>query len=305
MATDNPDEDFQQELLELFSAEAEEWLVQANHSLVKLQQGPKPEETAELMDVIQTSITNLGGSAATVDLPEVEQLAYSLLPVIESLRSLGGSLSPEQCQSLMDRIHKISLSVPKPAAASSSDPTPVSSPANGSLFDKLCDLQTRQAQTGHSERNILQVLIETLRNNPKPEGPNDSALVTKFLRELEGQDEEYLKKIEDQLDQVFQAMTALQRSPESFGPGTTELESALVTIDILQTNSIHVHATSLARFFHGLQSFFNVISEKGIAVVTKRISAVESRLGAVVPMAQQWVEMGRLEREAIGKVLSS
>lgn len=305
MATDSPDEDFQQELLELFSAEAGEWLSQARQSLLQLQQGSKPEESPQLLDVIQTSMTNLGGSAATVDLPEVEQLAYSLLPVLESLRSLGGSLSPEQCQSLMDRIHHIGLLVQK---LGFSAPPPVPSaaePASSTLFEKLCNLQKGQAQAGLTERNIMQVLLQLLRDNPKPDGPNDSALVTKFLRELEGQDEELLKKIEEDFEQVFQAMALLKRSPESFETGSTELESALVIIDILQSNAIHVRAMSLARFFQGLQAFFNVISEQGVAIVAQRIAAVESRLGAVVPMAQQWVEMGRIEREAISKVLST
>lgn len=305
MATENQDEEFQQELLELFSAEAEEWLSQANKSLVQLKLKPKPEETTQLLDVIQTSITNLGGSAATVDLPEVEQLAYSLLPVLESLRSHGGNLSFEQCQSLINRIQKISAAIQQLGFSTSlAEPSAPSAPKQ-SLYDKLCELQKGQVQLGHDGRNIVQKLIDVLQKIPKSEWSQDEAHATKFLRELEGQDEEFLKKIEEQFDHVFQAMAALKRSPESFEAGTTELEPALVMIDILQTNATHVNALNLVMYFQGLQAFFNVISDKGVALVAKRITAVESRLGAVVPMAQQWVEMGRIERETIGKVLSS
>ncbi len=305
MATENQEEDFQQELLELFAAEAAEWLSQANKSLVQLKLKPKPEETSQCLDTIQTCITNLGGSAATVELPEVEQLAYSLLPVLESLRSLGGNLSPEQCQSLIDRVQKIASAIQQRGLAASIVESLADSPPSQSLYDKLCQLREDQSQTDPSSRHIVQKLIEVLQKIPKSDWSQDEGHATKFLRELEGQDEEFLKNIEEQFDQVFQAMTALRQSPESFEAGTLELESALMTLDILQTNAIHVKATNLALFFNGLQAFFNVISEKGVALVSKRIAAVESRLGAVVPMAQQWVEMGRMEREMIGKVLSS
>jgi hypothetical protein len=38
-------------------------------------------------------------------------------------------------------------------------------------------------------------------------------------------------------------------------------------------------------------------------MLAQRLAAVESRLQALVPMAEQWVSIGRVERAAIAEIL--
>ena len=71
MAADTTD-DFQKELVDLFVQEAHEWLQNIHVALDELQQGPAPERHAKLIETISAGVMNLGGSAATINLPDVE-----------------------------------------------------------------------------------------------------------------------------------------------------------------------------------------------------------------------------------------
>ena len=79
-------DDFQKELVDLFVQEAQEWLQNIHVALDELQQSPAPERHAKLIETISAGVTNLGGSAATIDLPDVEQASFKALPLIEAIR---------------------------------------------------------------------------------------------------------------------------------------------------------------------------------------------------------------------------
>jgi hypothetical protein len=68
MAAETED-DFQKELVELFVLEAHEWLQNIHVALDELQQAPVPERHAMLIGTISAGVTNLAGSAATINLP--------------------------------------------------------------------------------------------------------------------------------------------------------------------------------------------------------------------------------------------
>src|SRR6476661_8627205 len=67
MSGDTSDE-FQKELVDLFVQEAHEWLQNIHVALDELQQGPPPERHAALIGTLTAGVTNLGGSAATINL---------------------------------------------------------------------------------------------------------------------------------------------------------------------------------------------------------------------------------------------
>ena len=75
MAAGTPD-DFQKELVDLFVQEAHEWLQNIHVALDELQQGPAPERHAKLIGTITAGVTNLGGSAATLNLSDVEHASF-------------------------------------------------------------------------------------------------------------------------------------------------------------------------------------------------------------------------------------
>src|SRR6267143_1878438 len=84
MAADTTD-DFQKELVDLFVQEAHEWLQNIHVALDELQQGPAPERHAKLIETISAGVTNLGGSAATINLPDVTHASFAAIPCVERI----------------------------------------------------------------------------------------------------------------------------------------------------------------------------------------------------------------------------
>ena len=80
------EDDFQKELVELFGQEAQEWLIQIHSALTELESQPDLDRHTQLVDAIVRGITSLGGSAATVNLSDVERATFALLPFIDTLK---------------------------------------------------------------------------------------------------------------------------------------------------------------------------------------------------------------------------
>ncbi len=87
------DDEFQKELIALFAQEAQEWLQQIHVALDELQQGPPADRHLKLAHTIKAGLTNLGGSAATINLHEVEQASFSGLPLVEAVEDPSVPLS--------------------------------------------------------------------------------------------------------------------------------------------------------------------------------------------------------------------
>jgi hypothetical protein len=59
------------------------------------------------------------------------------------------------------------------------------------------------------------------------------------------------------------------------------------------------------QFFHGLHSFLTILSQKTIDIVPPRLEAVEVRMKRIIPIAEQWVEIGKKERAAVQQLVRS
>ena len=62
-------------------------------------------------------------------------------------------------------------------------------------------------------------------------------------------------------------------------------------------------AANIALFLNGLRTFLRVTIHQKPTAVRERLNAVKERLVALVPLAQQWVDVGRVERAAIFDIL--
>ncbi len=80
------EDDFQKELIDLFGQEAQEWLGQIHSALAELEGQPDADRHRQLVDAVVRGITSLGGSAATVNLPDVERATFALLPFIDTVK---------------------------------------------------------------------------------------------------------------------------------------------------------------------------------------------------------------------------
>lgn len=322
MSVDSPDDEFQKELLELFSVEAQEWLEQARCALAELEHLPDTAASSKHLEVIHRGMTNLGGSAATVELPDIEEAAYAILPLLDTLRNQSAGPSPTQCATLRERLNTITGAIGQIGAAGTAVPpgdsihpldesteltmSPPTPETRRSPLDALLHLQESFGQNAHPHRNVVGLVIEKVKAERLDEqDPLTVSVITRFLRELEGVDEEFLALVQKQMPDITEAVSALKRThPE--GPVVHgSLEPILGVLRNLEEKAQHVHAMPPREFFGGLHSFLTVVTTRGVSLVMGRLDAVEFRLGAVIPMVQQWVEMGRTEREAIVDLLSS
>src|SRR5262249_23128178 len=100
-------DDFQKELVDLFAQEASEWLQNIHVALDELQQGPAPVQHAKLIEIILAGVTNLGGSAATINLSEVKQASFATIPFTEAFRDPLKAFSVQAFFSLCKQLGQI------------------------------------------------------------------------------------------------------------------------------------------------------------------------------------------------------
>ena len=169
MASDLNDEDFRNELVELFALEAEEWLQQAKTAVQDLQREQGAQANPKLLEIIQQALSNLGGSAATVELPDIEKLAYGMLPTLEAIRSESDPASSGHLTSIQESLERLTENIRaisgEPAGAEESDAiddiAAAMEPASPHIsLDALRRVHEQLAQAGRASRNLLEVVIE-------------------------------------------------------------------------------------------------------------------------------------------------
>jgi len=57
------------------------------------------------------------------------------------------------------------------------------------------------------------------------------------------------------------------------------------------------------QFFHGLHNFLVIRSQKVVEIAAARLEGVESRLKRILPVTEQWIELGKKERTAIEQLV--
>ena len=104
-------------------------------------------------------------------------------------------------------------------------------------------------------------------------------------------------------DSTRHAGLTIGRASEAHALSLQALEPIFHDIDILSEAAERVSAANITLFLHGLRTFLRVTAHQSPAAVRERLDAVKERLIALVPLAQQWVDIGRVERSAIFDIL--
>lgn len=84
--TADQDDQFQEDVLTLFAEEGLEWVGHIKAALEELDKGATPEREPKLYETIIRSLTNLMGSAATVDLASLQQLTLAIILLLQAVR---------------------------------------------------------------------------------------------------------------------------------------------------------------------------------------------------------------------------
>ena len=86
MSIETSEDQFQEEVLQLFAEEGLEWIKQIKVALQELESGPTPDKEKKHYDIILRCLTNLMGSAATVDLTALQKLILTLVPLLQAMQ---------------------------------------------------------------------------------------------------------------------------------------------------------------------------------------------------------------------------
>jgi hypothetical protein len=307
MSGDTSD-DFQRELVDLFVQEAHEWLQNIHVALDELQQGPPPERHAALIGTLTAGVTNLGGSAATINLPDVEQASFAALPFIEAIKDPTKSFSVQDFLSLCKQLGQIHTALTSATGVSfesegeteAIEAAPALSPSE--FLDTLRTLQSKQPPpAGPLERNLIKTLIDQMEGQIQAGVQQVGVdVIQGYLDRMAASEEAFVQVIDAQMPGLTEKLAALA------GEGTVPhgaLEASLQEVVQLRAEAQQVNVTPAMTFFGGLQSLLSVVAQHRLQLAAERVQAVSGRLTAIRDLIHQWVERGRAERAAIGQAL--
>ncbi|GKS66433.1 hypothetical protein YTPLAS72_37370 [Nitrospira sp.] len=260
-----------------------------------------------MAETIKVGITNLGGSAATIHLNDVERASFSALPFVEAVQEPGGSISADDFLALCKQLGHIHGALTRATGVTfetEPDQTAVeSAPAvidTQELLVRLRALPEQSMVPGTSSRNLVQTVMaqtEGLMNRGMEQC--NLASIQEFLDRLEEAEQGFLDLVRQDVLHLSTLFQALQNG----GATSAQLQNAVERVAQLWSAAQQVNASHAMTFFMGLHSFLTLVMEQRIGVGTHRYEAVHSRLVHTVNGLEEWVQGGRTERTAIQGVL--
>ena len=324
-AQDLADASFEKEVIGLFALEAHEWLAQIQMAVRQLAEGANGTLRPKLYGILLQGITNLAKSASTVQLQTIEQMASNLLPILHDVGQQEPRAMTAALQSLQEGLDRISLAVRRLAGdqedeCAGNDSVPVETvsesvqalpaivteqPAftvNSSvpLIDALRDLQQARARSMQPARDVLEAVIQRAEREADH---LDVAGVGRILTELDRLDEEFLQEVRRRVPIISSTLANLRAQGATDFVTSSQLDPILEQVEALYDLASHVQATMITMFLQGLRSFLMVAAYRKTSTLAQRLGTVETRIYALIPMAEQWGNIGRVERTAISDIL--
>lgn len=306
MSVDTGD-DFQKELVDLFVQEAHEWLQNIHVALDELQQGPAPDRHQKLVEIITAGLTNLGGSAATINLPDVEQSSFAAIPFIDAIRDPHKTFSVQDFLSLCKQLGQIHTALTRTTGVSFEDTGEGAAESIRQTMpipDFVQALQQLQQTQQPSGRNLVQGLIDQMESQLRAGIDQvDVHALHDFLARVSEAEDAFLRTVQQSLPILADKVRSLAMEGMEQARGTEMIEASLQDVSQLRTEAQQVNAAPVMTFLAGLQSLLSVIVQRRIALAAQRFVAVEARVRSMGGTIQQWVELGQAERAAISKLL--
>lgn len=312
MAADTLD-DFQKELVELFVQEAHEWLQNIHVALDELQQNPVPDRHAKLIGTISAGVTNLAGSAATINLPDIEKTSFEAIPFIEALRDPRKQFSVQDFLSLCKQLGQIHIALTHATDISfEEDGTSAVGEAVGQshtleeFLYALQALQKKQLPRMTSGHDVIHNLIEQIEGQIQAGVERvDPTAVQGYLVRVSDAEESFLKAIDQRMPAILRTMSDLRMTRDDVSSCSVVLDASLQDVAELRTAAQQVNASSAMMFFTGLHSLLTVVAQRRVSLADSRVESVKARLHAMGVGIHQWVEDGRAQRAAITQLVSA
>ena len=304
------DDEFQKELIALFAQEAQEWLQQIHVALDELQQGPPADRHLKLAHTIKAGLTNLGGSAATINLHEVEQASFAGLPLVEAVENPSVLLSASAFLALCKQLGQIHDALTRAtgvafyAESAIEEAVAVTVPAQefqAALSDLIGRFVGSTAMPCHVTKTIIAQIDGMTRNGVTH---CDAASLREVLARGIEVERAYAQTVERLGPLVADGIEKMAQVPiGQWSEASVEWKAMADHAAELWSASQQVNAVEAMTFFTGLQSFLTIVREQRVMPPTSQFKRVETRLRTMPTMIQEWAEAGRRERGAIDALL--
>lgn len=299
-------DDFQKELIELFGQEAQAWLIQIHAALTELESQPDSDRHTQLIDAVVRGITSLGGSAATVSLPDVERATFALLPFIETIKDRT-TATKQDFSTVLELFRTIIASVRvatgvtldiEPSQETSTLPEPTVDFLT--LLNGLRMLLDEQTAKGNASRTLIPQVLQRVEHEARQgAGQIPSATFLQLLSTIQSTDAQCLNSLRQELPGIAQHLSRLRvEGSTTFEPASV-LGASMHTIEQLQDIAKQTNATPLVTFLTGLHSFLALIVQRRIDIAAHRIHSVEMRILVVVGMIEEWIADGQKELDVM------
>lgn len=329
MATSPEEDEFLEEVIGLFAVEGQEWLGQINAARTKLEAG-SPDQADQLWETLRRGLTNLGGSAATVELGSIERASLALLSLLEWLIARPAPIASPLWKLFTDGLgmlgavlgeiterktaeygeldalrQRIVETLQDPERLAQKDVAGTSAHASsGRVVQVLLNMKHKPPRGTASGRNVLDKVLQALQGNENEDAGGDSAAVLRLVQKLEGQDHAFLDNVERLVPLVVQGLEELKSLSADAAVPEEEAGKVLADVRHLRETAASVDATALTVFCAGLEGFIGVVSRRRLPVQPQRFDTVAVRLENMRRWAQQWTESGQVERAAIQEAVS-
>ena len=333
------DAGFDKEVVGLFALEAHEWLAQIQSALSRLSTDKQGPVRSHVYGIVLNGITNLAKSAATVHLDEIEAMATNLLPTLRDVGRAETAIAAESLGQLHRGLDRVIAAVRQLATvplqkvnedkeqrsedqllAVEPDESVEVESAGSSVLDShsgagapgewsampllsaLRELQKARARSMQPARDMLEAVIHRAEEVAEAEQCVDVSRIEQILRDLDRQDDDFLQAVHTRVPQMMEALAALRAQAASFVTAS-QLDPILNHVEFLHDQAKLVQAMTIMMFLQGLKSFLTMTAYRKVTSLPVRLEALELRLKTLVPMAEQWVNLGRLERATIEEIL--
>ena len=329
LALDLTDTSFEKEVIGLFALEAHQWLAQIQMAVKQLAGGADGTVRPKLYGILLHGITNLAKSASTVQLRTIEQMASNLLSILHDVGQQEPRAVTAALQSLQEGLDRISLAVRRLAGDQEDEPAghdgvpvetvseclpaimtgqtavpqmqaPFTVSSSVPLIHALRDLQQARARSMQPARDVLEAVIQRAEREADH---LDVAGVGRILTELDRLDEEFLQEVRRRVPIISSTLANLRAQGTTDFVTASQLDPILEQVEALYDLASHVQATMITMFLQGLRSFLMVSAYRKTSTLAQRLGTVETRVHALIPMAEQWSNIGRVERSAISDIL--
>jgi hypothetical protein len=253
-------------------------------------------------------VTNLAGSAATINLPDIEKASFEAIPFIEALRDPQERFSVQDFVNLCKQLGKIHIALTRATGilfeavgeAMGQSLTPVE------FLHALQALQKKQPPGMTSGHNGIHSLIEQIEGQIQAGVEQvDPTAVQEYLVRMSDAEESFLEAIDLRMPEILRTLSDLKMTRGNASSCSVVLDITLQNIAQLRAAAQQVNATSAMMFFTGLHSLLTVVAQRRVSLADLRMESVKARLHAMGAAILQWVEHGRAQHAAINQLVSA